>query len=102
MQERGGKAQVIAENCLRVQRQVFQLWHLFRGGGCSHVQMDDAMAALMLELLAILQHGARCRDRKTKRFCDRVLSVYPALWTFVMVEGVEPTNNHAERVQRRA
>jgi transposase len=24
------------------------------------------------------------------------------LWTFVVVEGVEPTNNHAERVQRLA
>ena len=24
------------------------------------------------------------------------------MWLFVSVEGVEPTNNHAERVQRRA
>ena len=24
------------------------------------------------------------------------------MWTFVVVQGVEPTNNHAERVQRRA
>lgn len=28
--------------------------------------------------------------------------VYLALWTFVTVEGVEPTNNHVERAQRRA
>ena len=28
--------------------------------------------------------------------------MYPALWTFVVVDGVEPTNNHAERVQRLA
>jgi transposase len=26
----------------------------------------------------------------------------PALWTFVRREGVEPTNNHAERVLRKA
>ena len=56
----------------------------------------------MLELLEVLQTGLRCRDRKTKRFCKRLLTVYPALWTFVVVEGVQPTNNHAERVQRRA
>jgi transposase len=31
-----------------------------------------------------------------------VLEVYLALWTFVVVDGVEPTNNHAERVQRLA
>ena len=40
--------------------------------------------------------------RKTKCFCARLLGVYPALWTFVVVEGVEPTNNHVERAQRRA
>jgi transposase len=102
MEERGGKAKVIAQGCLGVQRRVFEQWHLFRGGGCSHAQMDDRMAALMLELHALLEQGLRCRDRKTKRFCDRLLEVYPALWTFVVVEGVEPTNNHAERVQRRA
>jgi len=102
MQERGGKAKSVADGCLNVQQRVFEQWHLFRGGGCSRVQMDDAMAPLMLELAAILQEGLRCRDRKLKRFCDRVLDVYPAMWTFVVVEGVEPTNNHAERVQRRA
>ena len=32
----------------------------------------------------------------------RLLTVYLALWTFVMEEGVEPTNNHVERAQRRA
>jgi transposase len=31
-----------------------------------------------------------------------VLRVEPALWTFVRVEGVEPTNNAAERALRHA
>jgi transposase len=102
MLERGGTAQRIAEGCLDVQRRVFELWHLFRGGGCTRGQMDDKMVPLMLELLEVLRAGLRSRDRKTRRFCDRLLDVYPALWTFVVVEGVEPTNNHVERAQRRA
>jgi transposase len=102
MQERGGKAAVIAEGCLEVQRRVFQLWHLFRGGGCNRAELDEAMVPLMFELLEPLRAGLRCRDRKSQRFCTRVLKVYPALWTFVTEEGVEPTNNHVERVQRRA
>ena len=102
MQERGGQPQILAEACLSVHHRVFERWHLFRGGGCRRAQMDDAVAPLMLELLEVLRHGLRCRDRKTKRFCARLLTIYPALWTFVVVEGVEPTNNHAERVQRRA
>jgi transposase len=102
MRERGGKAKIIAEGCLSVQKRVFELWHLFRGGGCSRRQLDDRMAPLLLDLLEVLHAGRRCRDRKTKRFCDRLLTVYAALWTFVVVEGVEPTNNHVERAQRRA
>ncbi len=102
MLERGGKAKIIAAGCLSVQKRVFELWHLFRGGGCSRRWLDEGMAPLMLELLEVLHAGLRCRDRKTKRFCARLLAVYPALWTFVVMDGVEPTNNHVERVQRRA
>jgi transposase len=102
MVERGGKAKEIGTACLSIHEKVFELWHLFRGGGCSRAKLDDKMVPLMLALLDVLHHGRRCRDAKTKRFCARLLTVYPALWTFVAVEGVEPTNNHAERVQRRA
>jgi hypothetical protein len=93
---------LVAESCLSVQKRVFELWHLFRGGGCSRAQMDDGMPPLMLELLDVLHAGLRCRDGKTKRFCARLLKLYPTLWTFVVIDGVEPTSNHAERVQRRA
>jgi transposase len=102
LRERGGSAQRLADACLAIKDKVFALWHLFRGGGLTRSQLDDQMAPLALELLAILQKGGRGRDAKTARFCSRVLTVYPALWTFVLVEGVEPTNNHAERVQRLA
>lgn len=102
MLERGGRAKKIAQACLNVHQRVFELWHLFRGGGCSRLEFGNDMAPLTLELLAVLQSGQRCRDRKTRRFCARLLDQYLAVWTFVVVEGVEPTNNHAERVQRRA
>jgi transposase len=42
------------------------------------------------------------RQGKLARFCERLTEVSVDLWTFVVVEGVEPTNNHAERVLRRA
>jgi hypothetical protein len=37
---------------------------------------------------------------KTEAVCREVLKVYDALWTFVRVEGIEPTNNTAERAIR--
>lgn len=39
---------------------------------------------------------------KTVRTCRQILKVEPALWLFVTVEGVEPTNNAAERAIRPA
>jgi transposase len=100
--ERGGKAKAIGEACLAIEARVFELWHLFRGGGLSRRQLDNRMARQILELLDVLRQGERSRDRKTARFCRRVLEVYPALWTFVAFQAIEPTNHHAERVQRLA
>jgi transposase len=102
MLERGGTAKKIAKKCLSVQERVFEVWHLFRGGGLSRKELGNLMAPLTIELLEVLQSGRHCRDRKTKRFCARLENQFLALWTFVVVKGVEPTNNHAERVQRRA
>jgi transposase len=99
---RGGQAARLSTACLDVQKRVFDNWHLFRGGGCTRLELGEQMAPLMLELLAVLQTGSKSRDRKLARFCARLVKVYVGLWTFVVEEGVEPTNNHAERVQRRA
>jgi transposase len=101
--ERGGAAKKLGEACLKIQRQVFELWHRFRCGGCTRVELKIQMAPLIDDLHdTLLNTGSRTSDRKLARFCARILDVYPALWTFVEEEGVEPTNNHAERVQRRA
>jgi transposase len=96
------KAKMIGQECLDIKDKVFEVWHLYRGGGMAWETMDEKMATLMLRLMTVLEKGERSHDRKLVRFCARVLKVYPALWTFVVVEGVEPTNNHAERVQRLA
>ena len=49
-----------------------------------------------------LARGRRSRNRRVKGFCTRLGAVQAALWTFVKIPGVEPTNNHAERLQRPA
>jgi transposase len=100
--ERGGKARRISQGCLDVHRQVFELWHLYRGGTLSFEQLDEAIHPLILRLQELLRAGGRSWDRKLARHCERVLAVSPALWAFMVFDGVEPTNNHAERVLRRA
>ena len=37
---------------------------------------------------------------KIVRFCKNLLKDFNALWTFLSIEHIEPTNNHAERSLR--
>jgi transposase len=53
-------------------------------------------------VIALLQTGAACDQDKTRRTCGNLLKHEVSLWTFVREEGVEPTNNNAERPLRRA
>ena len=46
--------------------------------------------------------GRVCACAKTAATCAELLKVEAALWTFVRVEGIEPTNNAAERAGRHA
>ena len=96
------KARLIGTTCLQIHHRVFELWHLFRGGSMTFEQLDNEMLPLMLELREALRTGTRSKDLKLVRHCDRVLQIAPALWAFLVCEGVEPTNNHAERVLRPA
>jgi len=43
-----------------------------------------------------------CHAPKVAGMCEEILKLYAALWTFAVVEGVEPTNNFAERNLRAA
>ena len=49
-----------------------------------------------------LERGAVCACPKTATTCGELLRLWDCLWTFTRVEGVEPTNNAAERALRHA
>lgn len=44
----------------------------------------------------------RARNRHCRGMARNLLKAWPALWTFATHDGVEPTNNHAERSLRGA
>ena len=49
-----------------------------------------------------MEHSqAAIHSLKTQRTCKRLLKLEVALWPFLQHEGVEPTNNMAERTIRR-
>jgi hypothetical protein len=53
------------------------------------------------EFEQLLESGRGGADTKAAAFCENLLDLSPAVWRLVVTEGIEPTNNHAERLLRR-
>lgn len=90
------------ERALHVEAKIFALWHRFRTGEIDRPSLQIEMQPLRVQFAALLTEGLTLPWYKTQGFCADVQSLAPALWTFVDVEGIEPTNNAAERALRPA
>ena len=81
---------------------MFGLWHRVRDGTLSRADFQTATHLIQTRVGALLHEGAALARDKTRHTCENILKLEVALWTFVRIEGVEPTNNNAERGLRCA
>ncbi len=100
--ERGGASAALGTALLTQVEPLFALLQRVRDGTLRHADLARASAPVRQEVAALLRYGARCEHAKTAKTCQNLLAVEAALWTFVQVAGVEPTNNAAERAIRPA
>ena len=98
--ERGAPALSIGQAGLTAVEDLFQHWWDFRQRRLDRAGLQLALEPIAQKLQTALEQGCGCADQKTATFCANVLALYPALWLFAKVEGVEPTNNHIERMLR--
>ncbi len=98
--ERGGDSQRIGEAILAQSDQMFDWWHRIRDGTMSRAAFQANMESVQQEVGALLRQGTTCAHDKTAGTCRDILKREAALWTFVDVEGVAPTNNLGERQVR--
>lgn len=88
------------EQGLEIARRLFRAWDQFQADG-DRRRLKRSVAPLKRELKALLRRGSKGkRHKRTWGFSKNLLKLWPALWTFVEVDGVEPTNNRAERALR--
>jgi len=80
--------------------QLFAWWHRVRDGTLARSTFRTYMRPLRQRVEALLWLGSQGRHAPTAATCREILVLAPALWTFVRVPGVEPTNNAAERALR--
>jgi transposase len=108
--ERDGESGHIGEALLAETRKLFELWYRVRDGTLSRVAFQAEVEVVRAFVKAQLTKGAsypvkrgeKTLRAKTARTCQALLKLEPALWLFVYQEGIEPTNNAAERALRPA
>ena len=100
--ERGGESAEIGNALLFWAAEMFSLWDRFKTAAISRATLRQNMAPIRSMIIEVLELGTACAHSKTANTCREILDLRRALWTFVRVEGVEPTNNAAERTIRPA
>jgi transposase len=102
MIDRGGAGQGVGERLLALSKELFCQWHRLRDDALKWPTFQGRMRLLRSEIKQALEDGSRCGCAKTAATCFKILKVEEGLWTFTRVQGVEPTNNVAERAMRHA
>jgi transposase len=98
-----GEEKEFGEDGVRIARDLFAAWEGYQADG-DRARLQAQIAPLQAKLRALLEHAARksTRTKYHRLFAKGLLKRWPALWTFADTQGVEPTNNHAERGLRGA
>lgn len=88
---------------LEICRELFAAWDAFAvHGERDRLARDIAPTKCRLRALLEPHRKKSALNRRFRTFARNLLKLWPALWTFTEVEGVEPTNNRAERGLRGA
>ena len=98
--ERGGEAAGIGKILIEHVETLFSWWHRVRDGTLERSSFQTYVSTLRHQVHMQLLYGTLLADEQTAATCTNLLKVEAALWTFVRKEGVEPTNNAAERALR--
>ena len=92
-----------AKPILKAADRMFSDWHAFRRGEITRAELAERIAPLRVSLMVFAEAGAgQKKDRKWRGLGRDLIRYQAAVFRFVDVEGVEPTNNQAERDIRPA
>ena len=101
-QEQPGPAGRWGKRASELTEVLFQQWHRFRQGQITRATLRRRLTPVRQRMRRLLLQGVRSGIALPEGLCANLLRLEPAMWTFLRQEGVEPTNNHAERMLRPA
>lgn len=79
---------------------LFRLWHKFRGGRIDRSQLLLRSIPIQQRIFALAERHLDSPNREVRNLATALFEHNERLFTFLEHEGVEPTNNSAERALR--
>lgn len=92
----------MGHDLLRQQKLLFEHWRRYRAGQIQWATFQSLARPIREEFDALLLRGIYRGNDQLHGFCNELYSRRQHLWTFTRVQGIEPTNNTAERALRPA
>jgi transposase len=92
----------LGNDLMRQLKLMFQHWRDYRAQKISWNTFRRRTVPVRAEVDALLLRGAFSGNDRLMGMCEELYSHRQWLWTFVDQQGVEPTNNAAERALRHA
>lgn len=102
MADRGGVGAQFGQMMLDDAGKMFEWWARVKDGALARRTFQQRMNPVRARFGERLRDAHSFAERKTAGMCREILALEPALWTFIDVVGVEPTNNVGERAIRHA
>jgi transposase len=97
-----GPGRAIGQDALRWLGGLFGAWAERRADPTQRERFGRRARQYPWRLRRVLERGQHCGCERTANVSTALLKLWPALWTFVTVPGIEPTNNAAEQAIRPA
>ncbi|MCA9197479.1 MAG: transposase [Planctomycetales bacterium] len=97
-----GQVKRMGHDLMRQHRALFEHWRKYKAGKIKWRTFQNYAAPIREEVRALLLRGKFSGNKKLVGFCRELYDRREHLWTFTRVEGIEPTNNTAERALRPA
>jgi hypothetical protein len=95
-------ALAFAQKMENLRKRLMALWYQFKDGHISRADLIKKAESIINEIKGCLQDYAASQERSVRTLARKLSKRCDHLFTFVYYEGVEPTNNLAERGIRPA
>ena len=101
LEEHGGKAKSLGLAGQNIVKDVFREWYRFREGEITRLGLRRKLKPIRRRLERLLRRHVSNPVPAARKIAKDLREYGAPLWTFAKVEGVEPTNNAAERAVRK-